>query len=198
MLTKYGHFIALKHPYTAKDIADLFLKEVHRLHGLPKTIVIDRDPIFTSQFWQQLFKSMGTKLTMSTSYHPQTDGQTKRLHRCLETYLRSMVFANPKLWLRWLPMVEWWYNTNHHTALKATPFEALYGFSPSQVPLGPLPYSTNTQEGACMAQRQHILQQLKENLQVAQARMKFFADKNRTERVLNEGDMVYLKLQPYN
>lgn len=109
-LTKYGHFIALKHPYTTKDIAELFLKEVHRLHGLPKTTMTDInpvDPVFTSQFWQQLLKSMRTKLNMSTSYHPQTYGQTERLNRYLESYMRSMVFTNPKHWLKWFPMAEW-------------------------------------------------------------------------------------------
>lgn len=107
-LTKYGHFLALKHSYTTVDIANLFLREIYKLHGLPKTIVSDRDLIFTSQFWQQLFKTMGTRLTMSTSYHPQTDSQTERLNRCLESYLRSMVFSDPKQWVKWLPLAEWW------------------------------------------------------------------------------------------
>lgn len=72
-LTKYGHFLALKHPFTAKDVAELFLREVYRLHGLPRTIIFDRDTIFTSHFLQHLFRSMGTKLTLSSAYHPHTD-----------------------------------------------------------------------------------------------------------------------------
>lgn len=83
-LTKYEHFISLKHSYTAKEVAEVFLCEVYKLHGLPKAIVTDRDTIFTNQFWQHLFKSIGTKLNLTTSYHPQSDGQTERLNRCLE------------------------------------------------------------------------------------------------------------------
>lgn len=164
-LTKYGHFLSLKHPYTPQDIDDLFLKEIYRLHGLPKTIVTDRDAIFTSQFWQKLFRSLGTKLNLSTSYHPQIDGQTERLNRCVETYLRAMTFSNPKQWIRWLPLTEWWYNTNHQTSLKTTPFQALYGFPPPQVPLGSLPYSTHTSVGSFLAQRQQMLQTLTKHKQ---------------------------------
>lgn len=108
----------------------MFLKEIYQLHGLPKSIVTERDSVFTSHFWQQLFKSMGTRLTMSTSYHPQIE----RLNRCLETYLRAMVSPQPKQWSKWLPLAEWWYNTNHHNALKVTPFEALYGYPLPQLP----------------------------------------------------------------
>nr|XP_016442062.1 PREDICTED: uncharacterized protein LOC107767544 [Nicotiana tabacum] len=108
-----------------------------------------------------------------------------------------MVFTNQKQWFKWIPLVEWWYNTNYHNALKSTPFQALYGFPPPQVPLGSLPYPSNTQAGACIAQRQTILQHLKENLTQAQARMKFYADRARTDRQFEEGDYVYLKLQPY-
>jgi hypothetical protein len=87
-LTKYAHFFATKHPYTAQTIAQLFLDNVVKLHGLPQTVVTDRDPIFLSKFWQGLFKLYEVKLAMSSAYHPQTDGQTERVNQCLEMYLR--------------------------------------------------------------------------------------------------------------
>jgi hypothetical protein len=72
-------------------------------------------------------------MNMSTSYHPQTDGQTKRVNQCLENYLRCMAFETPKMWSQYLSLVEWWYNTSYHTSLQITPFQALYGFPPLQV-----------------------------------------------------------------
>lgn len=94
--TKAGHFLALSHPFTATQVAQLFLDNIYRLHGLPKTITSDRDKVFTSSFWKELFRSIGTKLQLSTSYHPQTDGQTERLNRCVEQYLRGMVNYRPR------------------------------------------------------------------------------------------------------
>lgn len=94
--TKYSHFIALSHPFTAQVVAKAFLDVIYKLHGLPICIVTDRDNIFTSTFWKELFSLMGTQLAMSSAYHPQSDGQTERLNQCLEHYLRSMVHTNPK------------------------------------------------------------------------------------------------------
>ncbi|XP_059277596.1 uncharacterized protein LOC132031665 [Lycium ferocissimum] len=108
-----------------------------------------------------------------------------------------MTFGNPKQWAKWLPLAEWWYNTNHYSSLKCTLFQALYGFPAPQVPVGSLPISTTTEVGSFIAQRQLLLQQLKDNLGQAQARMKFYADQNRSDRVLEVEDLVYLKLQHY-
>lgn len=83
-LTKYAHFLALRHPYTAKDVAQLFLDNVYKLLGLPSTIVSNRDAIFTSKFWQELFQLQGSYLHLSTAYHPRTNGQTEIINKCLE------------------------------------------------------------------------------------------------------------------
>ena len=104
--TKYAHFIPIKHPYIATTIAKVVLDNVVKLHGLPQTIVSDRDGVFTSTFWKELFKLMGTKLVFSSANHPQTDGQTERVNQCLEMYLRCMVHDDPKQWKSLLSLAE--------------------------------------------------------------------------------------------
>lgn len=195
--SKYGHFIALSHPFTAKEVASTFFDHVYKLHGLPQSIVSDRDKIFLSSFWQELFKKLGVKLNMSTAYHPQTDGQSERLNRCLETYLRCATSQQPKHWSKWLSLAEFWYNTNYHTALKMSPFQALYGYAP---PTFTTDQSVKITEGNVvewMETRKLMLAVLKENLLRAQNRMKQYADKKRSDREFSIGDWVYLKLQPY-
>jgi len=97
---------------------------------MPSVIISDRDRIFTSALWQELFKLTDTTLNMSSAYHPQTDGQTERLNQCLETYLHCMVHSCPHKWAQWVPLAKFWYNTTYHSAHGHTPFEALYGYPP--------------------------------------------------------------------
>ena len=113
-LSKYAHFLPIPHPYTTSQVAQLFLDHVYKLHGLPKTIVSDRDKIFMSSFWQSLFKMLQVQLKMSTAYHPESDGQTEIVNKCLETYLMCMTGERPKDWVKWVSLEEYWYNTNYH------------------------------------------------------------------------------------
>lgn len=106
-LGKYGHFIALKHPFIAANIVGFFLKEIVRLHGVLNSIVSDRDKKFISHFWEKLFRLQCTQLNRSTSYHPQFDGQMKVLNCTLETYLRCFSSSKPKERCSWLPWVEY-------------------------------------------------------------------------------------------
>jgi hypothetical protein len=93
--SKYAHFVALTHPYTALTIANAYMKNIFRLHGLPLAIISDRDRIFTSTVWQELFKPSQTQLRLSSSYHSETDGQKERVNQCLEGYLRCAVHSCP-------------------------------------------------------------------------------------------------------
>ncbi|KAE8685919.1 hypothetical protein F3Y22_tig00111088pilonHSYRG00141 [Hibiscus syriacus] len=120
--TKYSHFLDLSHPYSAAEVAKLYLDHIYKLHGQPKMAISDRDKTFTSLFWRELIKLLGTKTLFSTAYHPKMDGQTERVNRCLEQYLRGLCFYQPKQWAKLLPHVEWWYNSTYHNTLKLTPF----------------------------------------------------------------------------
>uniref|UniRef100_A0A452ZYI2 Integrase catalytic domain-containing protein n=1 Tax=Aegilops tauschii subsp. strangulata TaxID=200361 RepID=A0A452ZYI2_AEGTS len=93
---KFAYFLPLAHPYTAASVAQLYLHQVYKIHGLPGSIVSDRDPVFTSHFWQELFRGAGTELRLSIANHPQTDGQTERVNQCVETFLRCFTQACPR------------------------------------------------------------------------------------------------------
>ena len=196
-LSKYAHFIALSHPYTAAQVAQSFLDSVYRLHGLPKNIVSDRDKIFMSRFWKELFKLLQVKLLMSTSYHPQTNGQSEVVNRCLEGYLRCMVGEQPKEWSKWLAMAELWYNSNYHSSINTTPFEVLHGQAP---PLH-VPYlggeSRVEAVDRSLRAREEAINILKFHLKRSQNRMKQQADRSRSERTFELDDWVWLKLQPH-
>lgn len=93
-------------------------------------ILSEKDAIFTSIFWKELFRISKVQLNFTSAYHPQSDGQTKRVNKCLETYLRCMAGEKPSEWTVWLPLVEWWYNTHFHTSLQSTPYEVVYSQTP--------------------------------------------------------------------
>lgn len=136
--TKYSHFIPLKHPFTASTVAKTFLQNIVKLHGVRRLIISDRDKIFTNTLWKELFKLWNTKLQMSTTYHPQTDGQSECVNQCLEMYLHCAVQETPTKWFYWLALAEFWYNTNHHTSLGCYPLKALYDIEPHYGQLPPL------------------------------------------------------------
>ena len=97
-LTKYAHFCALSHPFSANTVATTFINTVQKLHGSPNIIVSDRDPIFTGKFWTELFSCLGTQLAHNSSYHPQFDGKTKIVNKCLEGYLQCFVYDKQTQW----------------------------------------------------------------------------------------------------
>ena len=195
--SKFAHFIPLLHPFTAPQVAQAFLDNVYRLHGLPTHIVSDRDRVFTSLFWRELFRLAQTTLSMSSAYHPQSDGQTERVNQCLETYLRCFVHSCPRQWVKWVPLAEFWYNTSFHSALQRSPFEVLYGHPPRHFGISASSVSAYVDVDAMMAERATMLDAVRQHLNRAQQRMKRQADKRRSERSFNVGDYVFLKLQPY-
>nr|GEU66276.1 reverse transcriptase [Tanacetum cinerariifolium] len=186
-LSKYAHFMALSHPYTASTVAQSFLDSVYKLHRLPDSIVSDRESVFLSHFWQSLFKILKVELKVSTAYHPQTDGQTEVVNKCLECYLRCMTGERPKEWVQWLPLAKFWYNTNKHSSTKISPYEAVYGQTP---PLH-TPYvageSTLESVDRSLQARENAIEMLKFHIKRSQDRMKKYVDLKRSEREFDVG-----------
>ncbi|GKC30505.1 putative reverse transcriptase domain-containing protein [Tanacetum coccineum] len=126
-LTKSAHFLPMKETDSTEKLTTLYMKEIVARHGIPVSIISDRDIHFTSRVWQSLYKALGTQLNLSTAYHPQIDGQSERTIQTLEDMLRACVIEFGNGWDRHLPLVEFSYNNSYHTSIKAAPFEALYG-----------------------------------------------------------------------
>nr|GEX56920.1 putative reverse transcriptase domain-containing protein [Tanacetum cinerariifolium] len=126
-LTKSAYYLPVKTTDIMEKLTQLYLKEVVCRHGVPISIILDRDSKFTSRFWQSLQEALGTRLDMSTAYHSKTDGQSERIIQTLEDMLRACVIDFGGSWDRHLPLVELFYNNSYHASIKAAPFEALYG-----------------------------------------------------------------------
>ena len=133
-LTKSAHFLPTKKTDSIAKLSQLYFEEIVRLHGAPLSIVSDRDPLFTSHFWQGLQKALGTEVRLSTAYHPQTDGQSERVIQILEDMLRCCVLDSGSSWESYLRYVEFVYNNSYQASIGMAPYEALYG-RPCRSPL---------------------------------------------------------------
>nr|GFB43711.1 putative reverse transcriptase domain-containing protein [Tanacetum cinerariifolium] len=183
-------------------LARIYLKEVVTRHGIPVSIISDRDSRFASNFWRSLQNALGTRLDMSTAYHPETDGQSERTIQTLEDMLRACAIDFGKGWVNHLPLVEFSYNNSYYATIKAAPFEAapfeaLYGHkyrSPvcwtevgeAQI-LGPELIQETTEK----------IVQIKERMQAARDRQKSYADLKRKPMEFQVGDKVMLKVSPW-
>ncbi len=195
-LTKSAHFLPIRVNYPLEKLAKLYVDEIVKLHGIPKSIVSNRDPRFTSRFWKALQLSFGTKLLFSTAYHPQTEGQTERTIQTLEDMLRACVLSEKESWDRYLPLIEFSYNNSFHASIGMFPYEALYGrkcrsplcwFEEGEVQLlGPEVVQQTTRK----------IKDIREKLKIAQDRQKSYADRKRKPLGFNEGEHVFLKLSP--
>lgn len=131
--SKFAHFIPLGHPYTAISVARAFFAEIVRLHGLPSSIVSDRDPMFTSNFWRELFSLAGVQLHMSSAFHPQSDSQSEATNKIITMYLRCLTGDHPRQWLHWLTWAEYCYNSAFQASLRTSPFWVVYGRDPPTI-----------------------------------------------------------------
>ncbi|KAA0048733.1 pol protein [Cucumis melo var. makuwa] len=195
-LTKSAHFVPGKSTYTTSKWAQLYMSEIVRLHGVPVSIVSDRDARFTSKFWKGLQTTMGTRLDFSTAFHPQTNGQTERLNQVLEDMLRACALEFSGSWDSHLHLMKFAYNNSYQATIGMAPFEALYGKccrSPvcwgevgEQRLMGPeLVQSTN-----------EAIQKIRSRMHTAQSRQKSYADVRRKDLEFEVGDKVFLKVAP--
>ncbi|GJY53446.1 putative reverse transcriptase domain-containing protein [Tanacetum coccineum] len=196
-LTKSAIFTPMRETDPLDKLKRIYLKEMVTRHGIPVSIICDHDPRFVSNFWRLLQNALGTSLDMSTAYHPQTDGQSKRTIQTLEDMLRACAIDFGKGWVNHLPLVEFSYNNSYHASIKAAPFEALYGrkcrspvcwteVGEAQI-LGPELIQETTEK----------IIQIKQRMQAARDQQKSYADLKRKPMEFQVGDKVMLKVSPW-
>jgi hypothetical protein len=194
-LTKAAHFIPVKFTHKATNISDVDMKEIARLHGIPKTIVSHRDPKFTSKFWKGLFNGFGTNLNFSTTYHLESDGQTERVNQVIEDMFRMYVMDKPSKWEKYLHLVEFSYNNGYQASLKMSPFEALYGRKCNAPVSWDNPAYREVVGPNLLREMEEQMIKIKIKLNAAQDRQKSYVDKGRTHREFKVGDHVFLKVR---
>nr|KYP51637.1 Transposon Ty3-I Gag-Pol polyprotein [Cajanus cajan] len=197
--SKMAHFIPCKKVNDAFHIADLFLREVVRLHGLPRSIVSDRDTKFLSHFWRTLWGKLGTKLLFSTTCQPQTDGQIEVVNRTSGTLLRTVLKKNIKFWEEHLPHVEFAYKRAIHSTNKCSPFEIVYGFNPlTPLDLLPMPNISEFKHKDAQAKAEFV-KKLQEQVK-AQTEKKIEsyakqANKGKKKVIFEPGDWVWVHMR---
>lgn len=185
-LTKQAHFIADKTTATASDFSENFVNHIFRLHGLPEDIISDRGSLFMSRFWKKTCEKLGINMKYSTSFHPQTDGQTERVNQTLEQYLRCFVNHNQDNWVKLLPLAEFAYNNSINASTGKSPFLANYGFHPRADLLNV------KQQDFTIEYIVDGIEDIKSTLAEAQKKYKEYADAKRIDMEFNVGDQVWL------
>ncbi|KAI3696894.1 hypothetical protein L6452_29499 [Arctium lappa] len=196
-LTKSAHFLPMRETLPMDKLAKLYIDEVVSRHGIPLSIVSDRDSRFTSNFWDGFQKELGTRVKLSTAYHPQTDGQSERTIQTLEDMLRSCVIDFGGSWDSHLPLVEFAYNNSYHSSIGMAPFEALYGRK-CRTPVCWLEAGEKQLAGPEIVQETaDKVKCIRERMKAAQDRQKSYADKKRRPMEFQVGDRVMLKVSPW-
>ena len=192
-LTKMVHYIPCMKSIKAEDLAEILIREVVRLHGLPSSFVTDRGSVFTSRYWSALCYMLKIKKNLSTAFHPQTDGQTERQNSTMEQYLRAYANYEQSNWVENLPMAEFAYNNSRNSSTGMSPFEAMQGYSPRmsyEEHADPKAKSKTAVEHA--KDLEDLMKVLKENLKDAQAQQAKYHDQRRSFKQYKLGDYVWL------
>jgi transposase InsO family protein len=186
-LTKTAHFIAVHTTYSVQQYAELYMDQIVRLHGIPKTIISDRGTQFVAHFWEQLHECLGTKLIRSSSYHLQTDGQTERINQILEYMLRASILHFDKSWEKCLSLAEFSNNNSYQASLEMAPFDALYRRR-CRTPLNWSETGERTLFGSDLVKdAEEKVQVIRENLKMARVRQKSYHDKGTAPRHFEVG-----------
>ena len=196
-LTKSAHFLSVRTDYSLDKLAELYIKEIVRLHGIPMSIISDRDPRFISRFWEKLQEALGTRLNFSTTFHPQTDGQSERVIQVLENMLRSCVIDYEGIWDRHIPLVEFVYNNSFQSSIGMTPYEALYRRK-CRTPLRWTELSEKKIIGPDLIQEnKEKMKMIRERLKVVTDIQKSYADLKRKDIQYEIGGKVLFKVLPW-
>ncbi|GJX67330.1 reverse transcriptase domain-containing protein [Tanacetum coccineum] len=196
-LTKSAHFLAIREDYSTERLARIYIDEIVARHGVPVSIISDRDGRFTSRCWQTVQKALGTRLDMSTAYHPQTDGQSERTIQTLEDMLRACVIDFGGSWDVHLPLAEFSYNNSYHSSIRCAPFEALYGRKCRSPVLWAEIGESSLIGPELVQETTDKVVLIKEKLKAARDRQKSYADNRRKPLEFEVGDRVMLKVSPW-